>query len=412
MVNLINSTYQPINPSTHQPINLSTYQPKMKSLYPSILFCLLSMSLFAQRDSFVFENRKRTFEIHIPPTYNGSTKVPLLIAMHGGFGSGAQLETQSQLSIKADANNFIVVYPDGIGDPILNIRTWNAGGCCGYSMNNNINDVGFISALIDTMLRRYTIEAKRVYATGMSNGGFMSYRLACELSHKIAAIAPVAATMNVYACNPSRAIPIIHFHSYADSNVPFEGGIGSGVSNHYNPPVDSVLNAWAGKNTCGIRNDTMHKGTDYLSIRWTSCKCTYEEILYASFDGGHSWPGGKKTPVGDSGSVYINANDLMWDFFQKYTLDCPPTGIEGKPKPDYGINIFPNPGFEIVSIEIPPSSAKGTLMVTDHFGKIIKTVVLIGNSTLDLDITGLNRGFYFIYLKDTTRQIIGKFVKN
>ena len=157
--------------------------------------CLAILAVFrlvvtAQADSINVGGLWRTFAVRLPSVYDGGSALPLVIAMHGGFGSGTQLETQSQLTTKAEQEGFIVVYPDGVASN-LNIRTWNAGGCCGYAMNNDIDDVGFMNALLDTLQADFAIDTQRIYFTGMSNGGFMTYRVACELSERIAAIAPV-----------------------------------------------------------------------------------------------------------------------------------------------------------------------------------------------------------------------------
>ena len=152
---------------------------KKQAFLSILLFVCIHCFVSAQYDSIYFDGMYRTYQLHLPSDYDGSQNTSLIIAMHGGFGSGTQLEIQSQLSVKADEENFIVVYPEGV-ESLLNIRTWNAGGCCGYAMNNNIDDVGFINALMDTLISNYSIDTLRIYATGMSNGAFMSYRLACE----------------------------------------------------------------------------------------------------------------------------------------------------------------------------------------------------------------------------------------
>ena len=144
-----------------------------------------------RRASFIHDNLKRTFNIHIPSFYNKSVQVPLVIALHGRGGNGWSmiLLTRKGFNKLADKDGFIMVYPDGIE---LN---WNDGRmdeeANDRAHRENIDDVGFISALIDTMIKDYNINPKRVYVTGISNGAIMSYRLACELSHKITAIAPV-----------------------------------------------------------------------------------------------------------------------------------------------------------------------------------------------------------------------------
>ncbi|MDA0732920.1 MAG: hypothetical protein O2837_08720 [Bacteroidetes bacterium] len=204
------------------------------------------------------------------------------------------------------------------------------GDCCGFASTNNIDDVGFIDSLLNTLTNQYSIDTNRIYATGISNGGFMSYRLACELSDKIAAIAPVASSMLMDVCNPTRPIPIIQFHSYFDSNIPHLGGVGSGFSSHYNPPIDSILNVWSNSNSCSNINDTIITNSQYTFKKWTNCNCSSEIHYYITQDGGHSWPGGIQTNTGDPTSSFINANNLMWDFFQQHTLNCNcPEDVDG-----------------------------------------------------------------------------------
>jgi len=372
------------------------------------LFC--SFQLSAQYDSIFIDGIYRTYLLHLPSDYDGSIELPMIIAMHGGFGSGPQLETQSKLSEKADEASFIVVYPEGVSSP-LNIRTWNAGGCCGYSMNNDIDDVGFISSLIDSLGSELAIDTDRIYATGMSNGAFMSYRLACEIPEKIAAIAPVAGTMNVDLCEPSRAVPIIQFHSFEDSNVPYSGGIGDGPSNHYNPPIDSVQNAWALMNNCNIINDTLNEGSDYTHIRWSDCDCMYEQQFYITNDGGHSWPGGMQSPLGDPTSGFINANDLMWDFFQLYSLDCESTTIKENLVKKWKISLFPNPVSNSVHIQVPSEFLnEGQLSILDINGKLLFAKTM-SETSKKIDLSSFSNGIYFIRFQSNEISITEKIVK-
>jgi len=255
------------------------------------------------------------------------------------------------------------------------------------------------------------VDNDRVYATGMSNGGFMSYRLACELSEKIAAIAPVASTMNVDQCEPSRTVPIIQFHSFEDSNVPYLGGVGDGVSNHYNPPIDSVQNAWAVKNGCTIVNDTLYSGSDYTQIRWSDCDCMYEQQFYITTDGGHSWPGGMQTSIGDPPSEFINANDLMWDFFQLYSLECESTAIEGKPEKDFQLNLFPNPFQNVVTINFQSNFSKdGQICIFNLNGNLIRSTKVIA-SFVNLDLNDFPDGVYIIRFQNEDITITEKIVK-
>ena len=265
----------------------------------------------------------RTYWLNLPPGFDKGNDYPLVIALHGGGGSGQQFETSSKLTEKADAEKFIVVYPDGVkGDGLLQARTWNAGNCCEYAVEHNINDVKFISTLIDELVAKYKVNAKRVYATGHSNGGMLSYRLAAELSNKIAAIAPNATTMVMkQPIAPARAVPILHMHSVLDNNVPYQGGVGDGFTKVHFPPVDSVLNVWSTKNSCATKAQVVTNNASYKLTQWTNCNNSVTIQYYLTQDGGHAWPGGLPgTITGDKPSKVINANDLLWEFFKQYQL--------------------------------------------------------------------------------------------
>lgn len=365
----------------------------------SILFSALltPVAVIAQSDSILVGALQRTYTVRLPSVYDGSTALPLVVAMHGGFGSGLQLETQSLVSDKAEQEGFIVVYPDGVASP-LNIRTWNAGGCCGYAMNNNVDDVGFIDALLDTLIAELAIDTLRIYATGMSNGGFMSYRLACELSERLAAIAPVSASMTIDVCQPARSVPVIGIHSYLDESVPYLGGIGNGVSNHYNSPQDSVQTAFALHANCAVLNDTVLDNTDLTVVRWHQCDCQQEVLLYMTHDGGHSWPGGAQTGVGDPPSQVVNANDLMWDFFQQHTLACSTLGVAPVAAAQ-GPSLHPQPATDAVTITGAGITA---VRVFDLSGREVFVARTAPANTLVVDLAALRAGRYTVRVSDGT----------
>lgn len=285
------------------------------------LLFTLPILVWTQQDSINVDGMERYYYTFIPSEMSTQNSVALIVALHGGVGSGTQLEIQSQLSVLAEQEKFIVVYPDGFKNA-LGIRTWNAGVCCGSAVNQNIDDVSFISLLIEKHIETFNVDPEKVFITGMSNGGFMAYRLACEIPEKIAAIAPVACSMNIpNGCNASQMVPIIHFHSFLDSNIPYNGGHGDGLSNHYNPPLDSVFNVWSDIGGCINRSDTIISNEYYTQVHFSSCSCEREIQYLITEDGGHSWPGGQATAFGDDVSEYINANLLMWTFFQTYQND-------------------------------------------------------------------------------------------
>jgi polyhydroxybutyrate depolymerase len=267
----------------------------------------------------------RTFEVHLPPGYYESNDaLSLVIGLHGGGGSADQFAAQSELHQKADLENFIVVYPNGLPNPIVQVRTWNAGKCCGQNASTlDTDDVGFISALIDRMILDYRVDAKRVYATGHSNGAMLSYRLADELSNKIAAIAVNAGNFQMEGpYDPARNVPVLQIISKLDQNVIYTGGMTNGPGGQYNPPIDSCLNIVAGLADCAVSKDLIKDESLYNVYQWTSCDPSdFEVLLYLTEDGGHSWPGGNKgSATADEPSAAFSNNDVIWEFFQNHPM--------------------------------------------------------------------------------------------
>jgi len=297
------------------------------------LFLILSMFLLAHcqkagdgrsyrvNGSMTVDGRTRTYLLNLPPAYYDSSGFSLVIGLHGAGGSAAQFERDYKFSDKANASGFIAVYPEGVQSTgVLHLRTWNAGTCCDFARDNNIDDVKFISQLIDNLLANYKINPKRVYVTGMSNGGMLAYRLACEIPGKIAAIGVNSCTMVVtQPCNPSRPMPVLHIHSAVDTKVPPAGGFG--MMGYYFPPVDSVLQVWSAINTCGEPPVSAPESGGYTFTKWSPCSNGSTIEYYLTSDGGHAWPGGLQSGRrGDIPSTELNADDLIWAFFQRYEL--------------------------------------------------------------------------------------------
>ncbi len=259
---------------------------------------LISSIVTAQYHIFEFEGTSRYYLLHLPSSYNGLTPIPLVFSLHGSGGSGITNETGTGFSIKADAERFIAVYPDGIG------ASWNAGGSGYPAAYNNVNDIGFISALIDTLLNKYTIDVNRIYVAGYSMGAMMAYRCAAELSAKIAAIAPVEGTMLLTDCNPDRPVPIVVFHALDDVTVPYSGDA-------YHPAVDLVLGTWRRINGCSSIPDTVYDSGGVLGLQWRADETGADILLYRSNTGKHAWP----TKPANS----ISATDLIWEFFKSHS---------------------------------------------------------------------------------------------
>jgi len=170
--------------------------------------------------SLMVDGIKRTYLVHVPKSYAPDKPTPVVLALHGAAMNGSMMVWFSGLSKKADEAGFIVVYPSGTGTgPFL---TWNAGGFQGRMAEGRPDDVRFVSSLLDDLATVCSVDSKRVYACGMSNGGMMCYRLAAELSDRIAAIAPVAGTIAIGESKPKKPIPVMHIHGSKDTIVPFE----------------------------------------------------------------------------------------------------------------------------------------------------------------------------------------------
>lgn len=267
--------------------------------------------------------------IYIPRSYNPTNPTPVVVIFHGGGGSPETMISFSGLNDKADEAGFIAVYPFGTGRLNNRLLTFNAGNCCGYAMDNNIDDVAFTRTLLDDLATVANVDANRVYATGMSNGGIMAYRVASELADRFAAIAPVGGPMGTETCNPARPVAVIHFHGTADPNAPFNGGQGVGHPlTNVRPVFLSVqhsLDLWIKANACSQPPDVVQlpdTAPDNMTVKrttWSGGKDGTEVVLIEIIGGGHTWPG-REPPLDRLGpsTKDISANDLMWEFFKKH----------------------------------------------------------------------------------------------
>jgi polyhydroxybutyrate depolymerase len=272
----------------------------------------------ANRDngSFVSSGEKRDYLLYVPRSYDRRRPTPLVISMHGaGLWGAAQKET-SLWNDLADSQGFIVVYPSGIGGK--GVRIWRAEPGAGL-----MKDVRFISELIDTLKASYNIDANRIYANGLSNGGGMSFVLSCTLSDRIAAVGMVAAaqTLPWTWCTDARAVPMIAFHGTADPEVPYNGG-SSWVSPRPFPNVSRWTANWARRNRCGANPIESTVAADVTRRTYTNCADDAAVVLYTIQGGGHTWPGGTPLPKWFVGRTThsVDATRLMWMFFREHPL--------------------------------------------------------------------------------------------
>ena len=230
--------------------------------------------------------------------------------LHGGFGTGAQAEAAYGWDEQADAAGFLVAYPDGVD------RAWNAGGgCCGAPARDDVDDVGFIKAVVARIGELAPVDAKRIYVTGMSNGAILAYRLACE-TDVFAALAPVAGTQLV-DCAQAAPASLLHIHGSADARVRMDGTRGEGVARIAGPPVEDVVAAWRTRNSCGA---TRASTRGDLTTSAAECAEGRSVELLVVAGAGHQWPGAvaKGFPGADQPSDALSATATIWTFFREH----------------------------------------------------------------------------------------------
>ena len=272
------------------------------------------------------DEQTRSYLLHVPPDYDPREPAPVVLALHGAMMNGSMMAAFSGLSEKADEAGFLVVYPNGTGVANL-LLTWNCGGLLGKLAENQPDDVAFVAALLDDLATVVRVDPKRVYAAGMSNGGMMCYRLAAELSDRIAAIAPVGGTMAIGTCKPKRPVPVIHFHGTDDQLVPFEGFNGKAPRFLSFKSVKETIDLWVRKNGCPEEPDvnelpdSADDGTTVMRKSYGPGKQGTEVVLLKIKGGGHTWPG-REAAFGFLGKSTqdISANDLIWEFFLRHPM--------------------------------------------------------------------------------------------
>jgi polyhydroxybutyrate depolymerase len=255
----------------------------------------------------------RTFHLYRPRGVGDGA--PLVVMLHGGFGTGTQAERSYHWDSEADAGHFLVAYPDGL------MRAWNAGGCCGEPQRANTDDVGFLTAMVGAIEHEIPIDRARIYATGMSNGAMMALRLGCQ-TDTFAAIAPVAGTL-LTDCSGAQPTSVLQIHGVADERVPYNGGPGKafssdGTARVDGPSVESVNATWRGIDGCG----QPHSATaGDVTTETADCADGRTVELISVTGAGHQWPGGDPNPLAErfgkmpAPSTALNATDTIWQYF-------------------------------------------------------------------------------------------------
>ena len=377
----------------------------MKTLYPIIsIICtfLLSFNINAQSKigSFMYNGVLRDYIVYKPTVNDGTKKVPLVLNLHGYTSYASQQQAYSEFDKVADTANFIVVYPNGIAN------SWNSGWNVPY--NSGTDDVGFLTALIDTLKSYYLIDENRIYSTGMSNGGFMSFRLACELDDKIAAIASVTGLMSTgqtQNCNPTRKVPVMFIHGTSDPSVAYSGSILS-IS------ADSTLEYWKAKNGCNsfyvytaVPNTNITDGCTAERFLYNMCDDKSEVEFIKITNGGHTWPGASII-AGITNQDFSGSGEI-WKFFSKHKLNSTTTSIADVEQ--HKVVVFPNPASTFITIDSKGNNF--SYQVVNNIGKVVLAGISSKNNE-QLDVSELSNGIYFLTISSNASFFSQKIVLN
>ncbi len=309
----------------------------------------LAPTPFSYQFHLTFGHRARSYLLHVPPAAASGKPLPLVLNLAGATQNGFIEEIQTGMDNSADQNGYLVAYPNGTRistvltpDPVAKQAQygWNAGECCGLPVTNNVDDVGFLLKVIADIAKRTPVNLRRVYATGISNGGMMAYALAAEASNHFAAIASVSGQVELPTIHPTRAVPTLEFHSVNDPIALFNG--------NPNPNPKLVLSVmegidqWVKADGCSstpnvgktiVGTGSVSAGESATLLTYTHCRSGAEVALWRFTGSGHVWPGATYNTgpmntwilagVG-RGTVLVNANEAMWQFFSHYELPATP----------------------------------------------------------------------------------------
>jgi polyhydroxybutyrate depolymerase len=243
----------------------------------------------------------RSARVHVPATYDPTQPTALVINLHGRTSNASQQAWLSHATTKSNTEGFVVIHPEAWGSP----TSWNAGGgCCDPAAANNIDDSGFIRALLDEANAKLCVDPARVFVMGLSNGGYLAHRVACEMTDRISAIGAVAGLLQLPTCAPTRPMPVFLVHGTSDTLVSYDW-------------VDETVDYWRVKNGCTTKTTTYQNGVA-TCVTHGSCNANADVVLCTITGGGHQWPGGEAVPLLGTKSDDLIATDALWSFFETH----------------------------------------------------------------------------------------------
>jgi polyhydroxybutyrate depolymerase len=368
----------------------------MKALLTAFCLVLFSSYSIGQINGTIQHNGiTRDYIVYLPTTFNSSQSLPLVFVLHGFTQTASAIMSVTGFNDLAETNNFIAVYPNGVGN------AWNTN--TGFPGGSTADDVGFIGALIDEFVLLYNIDTTRVYSCGFSAGGYMSHRLACESPRCFAAIASVSGTMsnNAYNdCNPVSGTPVLQIHGTSDNIVSYNGGFGG-------KSVSDVINKWVSVNGCpaspivtALPDLNTTDNSTVERFEYTPCSSSKPVELLKVTGGGHQWPG-TTSALGGLGNINMDivASQEIWDFFLPFNCPSAATSIGVQPsRTDIKIK---DEGHGIFSVVFDNQSAPSdgfTYTVRDIMGRQILSNTSSDN-LVTISLSGFSQGIYSLSLE-------------
>lgn len=374
----------------------------MGTKFYTVLFLCLSLSLVAISQSTIIgeiehDGQTRDYRLFIPSGYDGSEALPLVFNLHGAGSNAFEQEFYAQMNPIGEANNFFICYGNGIEN------VWNVG----WEFGTSTDDVGFISNLIDSLSASYEIDARRIYSCGMSNGGFLSYRLACELNDRIAAVASVTGAFAPnFECNPGQSVPALEIHGTADPVVPYTG------SEAVNIPIPDVVNFWVENNGCPSEPDsTRIEDTNMMDsstadrFDYLGCDNETEVSLIRINDGGHTWPGAF-IDLGVTNQDF-NASAAIWEFFNRFQLPETATNTQEILQQET-IKLYPNPVSDFLYWEATQEIEFTQYELMHTNGQLIQAGLLSD----PIDLQHVDAGIYMLSVYNEKARVNHLIVKN
>lgn len=363
----------------------------MKKTVTLIFSLFFALSIFAQTtivDGFTWDGLARSYRVYIPSGYTQGDELPLVLNYHGFTSTAEQQEFYSGMNQVADTANFFVVYPEGIA------TSWNVG----WIFDSGADDVGFTNALIDSLHAQYGVNLDRVYSCGMSNGGFFSYRLACELNDRIAKIASVTGSMSpalAPLCMPENPIPVMQIHGTADNVIEYNGSAGVSI------PIEDLLEDWRGHNSCSNVSDTIYiedtdmtDGSTAQLVQHRDCADNTMIAFYKIIDGEHTWPGAATDLLGVT-NYDINASVEIWNFFNDQYPVEQIVNTDELTIAQQNVAVIPNPFRNNLMVYSSVENIK-TIRIFNALGQTVYYDDQLNTRQVNLDHLSWDKGFYFI----------------